>query len=163
MKYLNIIAFICLLIAFICLGSLQSRAQISVALKTEINSQKLVIRNGKYTVGDKTYRYRNLEEQFTFSKEGLNLYHKSKKDMRSGKLFSLAAVGTFVVAGALAINNYKANEAAYWLTLGSGFTESLISIPFFSKARKKMRHAIFIRNKDLILGNTNTMTTSVIK
>ncbi len=131
--------------------SLFGYAQISDSLKNDFNNKKLLVRNGKYRIGEKTYRFGNLKPEFEFSKDGLKLYLSARRNARAGNAFNFIAVGAYIAAAGMAINDYRGNQTAYLLTLGGGGLMQVVSIPFYTTARRKMRHAIFVRNKDLLL------------
>lgn len=138
------------MILFALVGSV-GYSQVSDSLKRDFENKKLLIKNGRYTVGQQTYRFSKLQPQFEFSKQGLNLYKSAKGNLRAGNTFNLFAAGAYIAAAAMAINDYRGNQTAYLLTLGGGGFMQVVSIPFYSTARKRMRHAVFVRNKDLLI------------
>jgi hypothetical protein len=139
----SIITFLLLI-----LGVAKSQGQTdSASLRYIYDKEVIYVSGSRYVKNNTKFKLRNLEKEFTPNSEAFELYKSYKSDSRKSSYYSL--IGISISAVGIIIGD-KNPAVGIGLVFVGGFSIG-VSLGTGVKADKKMRKAIWLRNKDVLL------------
>jgi hypothetical protein len=128
--------------------SQSSNAVLADSLKARYNHETLHFFKGYLSKGEngERVRFSKLKNQFNMSPEGAKEFAVSQKSRKTA-LLTLGGAFTCIVTAAI-IN--KSNRDLSRGLLVGGLAFDIISIPFSIKSGKRLQHAIWLRNRDVV-------------
>jgi len=138
---------ICLIAAF------QSFSQINVStdpLKTRYENETLHFSNGYISKGlnGERIRWADLKNEFSVSPEGAKEFDRFRKKKTTATILAGLALGCVVTGSIIEHNTPKSTPAAILIGFGIGF--EIGTIPYFFGGEKRLHHAIWLRNRDVL-------------
>ena len=118
------------------------------SLKARYNRETLHFFKGYLSKGENGERVRltNLKSEFAFSPEGAKEFALYKKNRNTALCILGGALSCFITSAILYKNNRNLSRS---LTAG-GFVLNIISLPFIIKGNKRLHHAVWLRNWDVV-------------
>jgi len=125
-------------------------AQSIDTLKARYNNETLHFFRGYIAKGQNEERIRNtdLKNEFAMSPEGAKEFDQFRKKKTVAMVFSSVAFAC-IITGAIIEHNTPKNPGAGFL-LGFGIGFDIVSLPFAFGSHKKLHHAIWLRNRDIL-------------
>lgn len=132
------------------LFSLHANAQLdTAALKLKYEKEVIYFSGGKYVKDGVKYPYKQLKNEFSNSPEGLKVFKMYESDAEKSRFASNAFLG-LVITGIIVDFTTQQDKLASGLVL-AGIIPLGFSIHFSTRADKKMKKAVWLRNRDVLL------------
>jgi len=119
----------------------------SITLKKIYEKEIIYFSGSKYIKNNNAYPIKNLVAEFKPNTEGFEQYKLFASDQEKSRLYAGFGL-TFIVLGIIISRNEP--DLGSGLVIGS-FVPISISVNFSIKADKKMRKAVWLRNRDVLL------------
>ncbi len=119
----------------------------SISLKRIYEKEVIYFSGNKYVKNNITYPIRNLINEFQKDTEGFYQFQMYKSDLRKSRIYAFTGLCAYVTG--LVISN-RNNKAALGLVAGSIIPGS-ITIHIGIRADKKMKKAVWLRNRDVLI------------
>lgn len=97
-------------------------------------------------VNGERVRLKDLKSEFAFSPEGAKEFALYKKNRNTALFILGGALSCFITSAILYKNNRNLSRS---LTAG-GYVLNIISLPVIIKGNKRLHHAVWLRNRDVI-------------
>jgi hypothetical protein len=120
----------------------------SSMLKLKYEKEAIYFSGTRFVKGNVLYKIKHLKNEFDFSTEGMKTYALYQSDYRKGWKFATLGLVSYVSGLLIGINTNKNVGGA--LVLGS-LIPSGLAIHFGLRANKRMKKAVWLRNRDLLL------------
>jgi len=119
----------------------------SISLKDIYRKEVIYLGGNKYIKNYTAYPIKNLKNEFEPNTEGFEQYRLFLSDQHKSRLYAGFGL-TFIVLGIIVGRNEP--DLGYGLILGS-IVPTGISFSLKLKADKKMKKAVWLRNRDVLL------------
>jgi uncharacterized membrane protein len=146
-----VLAALCLFCTLQTFG--QEKSVVSIdSLQARYNHETLHFFKGFISKGEngERIRFANLRNEFTGFSEALKEYDLFKKKRTTAAIISGLGIGVVVVG--LIVHNNTNNNLTPSLIIGFGEGILIGSIPINFSSSKKLQHAIWLRNRDVVFG-----------
>ena len=135
-------------VAFL-LFSIHANAQLdSATLKLKYEKEVIYFSGGRYVKGDVQYNFKNLKNEFGFSVDGMNMYKMYQSDYQKQRLYGALFLVTYISGIVIGVNT--GGNVATAIIIGSLIPMG-VSFHFAFRADKRMKKAIWLRNRDVLL------------
>ena len=134
----------------VLIWSFEANAQLdTAALKLKYEKEVIYFSGGKYVKDGVKYPYRQLKNEFSNSTEGLKTFKMYESDAEKSRYAARAFLGLLITGIIVDFTTEQSNLAA-GLALAA-FIPYGFSIHFSIRADKKMKKAVWLRNRDVLL------------
>lgn len=123
----------------------------SLALKKLYEKEVIYFSGNNYVKNNTVYPFKNLESEFKKNSEGFIMFKMAQADDR--KFVGLYLISLAGYIGALTMLDSNPNGA-----LGLGIASTIpfvFSIHFSSRAEKRQKKAVWLRNRDILISGGN--------
>ncbi len=119
----------------------------STSLKILYEKEVIYFSGARYIKNNISYPLKNLGTEFKTNTEGYELYKLYRSDLRKARIYAIVGLGSLISGFVISNTN---NNIGATVALAS-FIPVGISMSFSVKADKKMRKAVWLRNRDVLL------------
>lgn len=129
--------------------SFESYAQLdTAALKLKYEKEVIYFSGARYVKGGTEYQLKNLKNEFSFSVDGMNMYKMYQSDFQKQRLYSSLFLVTYISGIVIGLNT--GGNVGTAIIIGSLIPMG-VSFHFGFSADKKMKKAVWLRNRDVLL------------
>lgn len=124
----------------------------STALRSRYENETIHLERGRHVKGNQVIssRHKAFDKEFVFSIDGLEELKRSRQEYKKALPFSLLGLG--LVVSSFVFSTHHEQTASY-IALGGALVTISISNHFQYKSLIRLRKAIWLRNRDVLLKN----------